>query len=369
MPVDWLAAGLYIGGCGWFFSVQTGIATGKGCSMRASRLHGFTLVELLVVIVIIGMLAGLALGGLSAARESARKAKTKSTIAKIDSIIMAKYESYLTRRLPVTSSDMQKIAALYPNTPKTVARVMANARRDLIRMEMPDRWNDVANADGSSRAPLLAQQVASVSGGTAVWPQSAAMLRYYGQFHRSLVDLGKPREDVETYGPAECLYCIVMSTPDGPSQFNDSEIGDADGDGLKEFHDGWGRPIMWIRWPAGYLTANKANTDMQSGNDVDAFDQHQSLPVHYALVPLILSAGPDGDYDVSFGMRQDESQASGDVYLKYTLTANGDLDPYLATPISDEPNAPTAQVGTPIDSKLDGEGWHDNITNHNLTSR
>jgi hypothetical protein len=34
--------------------------------------------------------------------------------------------------------------------------------------------------------------------------------------------------------------------------FDATEIGDTDGDGMKEILDGWGTPIEFIRWPAGY---------------------------------------------------------------------------------------------------------------------
>ncbi|NMC20393.1 MAG: prepilin-type N-terminal cleavage/methylation domain-containing protein, partial [Thermogutta sp.] len=47
---------------------------------------GFTLAELLVAITIIAILAGLTWAGVARARESARIAKTKSTIAKINQV-------------------------------------------------------------------------------------------------------------------------------------------------------------------------------------------------------------------------------------------------------------------------------------------
>ena len=99
---------------------------------------GFTLVELLVTITIIGILAGMSLGALQLAREAAREAETKATIAKINDIIMERYESYMTRRVPI------------PIPAGTGAAVAAQMRldgiRDLMRMEMPDCLNDVIHA-------------------------------------------------------------------------------------------------------------------------------------------------------------------------------------------------------------------------------
>ena len=50
----------------------------------AFRSGGFTMVELLVTIGIIGMLAAMMLGAVHISREAAREAKTKATIREID---------------------------------------------------------------------------------------------------------------------------------------------------------------------------------------------------------------------------------------------------------------------------------------------
>ena len=63
--------------------------------------RAFTLVELLVTITIIGMLAAMMLGALQVARQAGREYATKATIAKLNNIIMQRYESYLTRRVPI----------------------------------------------------------------------------------------------------------------------------------------------------------------------------------------------------------------------------------------------------------------------------
>ncbi|MCE5302216.1 MAG: type II secretion system GspH family protein, partial [Planctomycetaceae bacterium] len=73
-------------------------ATRSRVDGRPSR--GFTLIELLVTITIIGILAGMVMGVLRTARESARESATRATIAKLNNIIMNRYESYLTRRVP-----------------------------------------------------------------------------------------------------------------------------------------------------------------------------------------------------------------------------------------------------------------------------
>ncbi len=100
--------------------------------------HGFTLVELLVVVVVIAILAGLVLGALQAARETARVAKTRATITKLHNIIMGMYESYRTRRVPINT-----MTATGPMNPNLAAQTRLYALRDLMRMEMPDQWLNV----------------------------------------------------------------------------------------------------------------------------------------------------------------------------------------------------------------------------------
>ena len=102
--------------------------------------RAFTLVEMLVTITIIGMLAGMMYGALLMARDSAREAATKATIAKLNTIIMRRYESYMTRRVPLNLSTDPGGARL---TPAQIAQDRLYAMRDLMRMEMPDRIQDV----------------------------------------------------------------------------------------------------------------------------------------------------------------------------------------------------------------------------------
>lgn len=249
----------------------------------------FTLVELLVVIVVIGILAGISLGALNSARETSRVAKTKATIAKIDKIVAAKYESYLTRRLPITTSGLH---------PRLAAAIRLLALRDLIRMEMPERMRDI------TQNPIAG---ATVQTG---WPDASYINTYVKNNYTALTrpslnraynkrynEAASPSTEYES---AECLYMIVtVGDSDARSQFSESEVGDVDGDGLPEFLDAWGRPILFLRW-APALT----DTELQSpdpATDHDPFDPYNIetasgiVPLAgLRLVPLIYSTGPDG---------------------------------------------------------------------------
>lgn len=61
---------------------------------------------------------------------------------------------------------------------------------------------------------------------------------------------------------SEALYGFLVESPGalvGRDSFKDSEVADTDGDGMPEFIDGWGNPILFFRWPTYY------NSDVQKG--------------------------------------------------------------------------------------------------------
>jgi prepilin-type N-terminal cleavage/methylation domain-containing protein len=260
----------------------------------------FTLVELLVVIVVIGILAGISLGALNAARETARVAKTKATIAKLDRVVMAKYESYLTRRMPIDTH----------MAPRNVALAMRLlAVRDLMRMEMPDRFGDITQAP-----------VTGASGLQNAWPNGALYAgvksNYIGIPRPTLSRAYQRRLNKVTpsvdYSSAECLYMLVtIGNPEARALFNDSEVGDVDQDTYPEFLDGWGNPIKFLRWAPGFkgsdLQSNDPEVDEAVVKDHDPFDpyllENETDPKNilrgWRLVPLIYSAGPDGVYGIN----------------------------------------------------------------------
>lgn len=327
---------------------------------------GFTLIELLVVMVVIGMLAGIVLGALGAARETNRDAKTRNMIAKLDKIIMAKYDSYRTRRIPLGRMEINTIGSnLYPTMPPRTRTAAARVSliRDLMRMEMPDRWNDIVEGDatGTQRHPLIYN---ATHFATEV---PALARRYWTAFHWARTTYGKDRATLEKFGPAECLYQIVMAVPGAADQFHESEIGDIDEDGLKEFHDGWGKPIMFIRWPAGFVPEYGADSELQNLSIPDPFDPYKLHPDNattgnpgaWALYPLIFSAGPDGIYDVSSGKRTGVGNVAGDPYYRYILSPQNEVWPYVQDPDGN-------YVGFPIDADpADGTiNAKDNVHNH-----
>jgi len=300
---------------------------------KHERPHGFTLAELLVVIMIIAVIASALLVAVAGARESARTARTKAIITTIHEFIMQRWDDYESRPVPATNGPGLRLDAM----------------RELIRMEMPERFSDIRVP--SSSPPRASNRVLQA-------PTSLTR-RYLRRF---------ATEPTAEHEPAECLYLLLESMEEGGDTaldaFGSSEIGDVDGDGFPEILDAWGNPIYWLRWAPAYLPSPAQYGPPQAASDPKySPDPLDYLKVHhllrdgsgnwnndtFALIPLIYSAGADGEYGIE---TEDPNMPNGE----YRLTDPRPNDPY--DPDDDPGTFPV--IGT----RLSGEGWEDNIDNH-----
>jgi len=342
---------------------------------------------LLVVVTIIGMLASIALAALSQARGTARVAKTKSTIAKLNDAVIARYAAYSTRRVPVKTS----------GSPTAVARKRLAAIRQLMRLEMPERESDITGGtsgdpDFLSNDPNDPVEIWNWDGTSSLGTMSRpALSRAY---LRRLTD-NPPNPSNSTYMSAELLYLIVtLGDPEARDKFMSNEIGDADGDGWPEFVDGWGNPIYFLRWAPGFNDSDVqpnviSSSDLSSGssisdiwksasvltarqeaaqNDHDPFDSRKidmsadptdadDPPRGWRLIPFICSAGPDGIYDISFTVTV---QDSGGNDVAYT---------YRGNPCRSAIGIPQDTDNTSVTAPGDSNGsldHYDNIHNHRI---
>jgi len=274
------------------------------------RRRAFTLTELLIVISIIGMLASISLGALYAAKEAARKAKTQSTITKIDRIIQEKYSELPARRLIVALNIKGAITKLPPtrNVIAELGKARVGQLRWLAKSEMPDHATDVSLPGVASGPDMfdpayIDQQELIVSASDTVqfidpatgaastvtdtWSMYAERTATAKRLYRQCLDMTAENDN------AELLYMIVSLDVEDREQFQANETGDIDGDGKKEFLDAWGNPIKWLRWPVKY-PGLAASTAKKAVWDHDILDVRKNDPGAYWTKPLIWSNGPDG---------------------------------------------------------------------------
>jgi len=311
---------------------------------------------------VIAIMAGMMAFALFAAQETARVHKTKAFIAKLDAIIKAKHETYRTRRVPVnigadTFTDSNGngswdfgepfIADWNGNgtfdlaqTPPVAAKIRLDCLRDLMRLEMPDRWTDV---EDDPTAPFeLATKIVrpSVSAG-----------------YKRRFDASTPSNEFQN---AECLYMIVMHAQqedaDDRSAIRSDQIGDVDGDGFPEFLDAWGQPIRFLRWCPGFVS------ELNKPADHDPFDPRNVYPdlvghpePNFAIYPLVYSSGPDKCYGIV-------SNTQAGLHYK-----DQNLNPCFV------PRGAEKMMGTPDDLPNEPNfvprGWVDNIHSHLITAR
>lgn len=334
------------------------------CRPNSCR-NGFTLVELLVVISIMGFIGGMFAIAYRGAQQESNTQKTRSTVEKISRIVVSAYEDYTSEPLGVGFNgdwDARSSAYWSPPTGNPLERARTRLQRvertalliirDRIRMEMPDNADDIkwtrmrtGPYTGSGIDPdSIIRQVLSQARGEivndygypndplplppATWAvtRSALSTRAIRLVRKlSIIEGGYYRPIVNwelNNANAELLFAIVEdATADGATAleaFGASEIGDTDGDGLKEFIDAWGNPIGWIRWPSGSpevlfshpdpvdprLLANGRLALADEPYDKFASDPGQgtNFPSSPMGMPLVVSAGVDGIFGIRLAL-------------------------------------------------------------------
>lgn len=360
------------------------------CATRSQPRRGFTLVELLLAMVVAALLAGTALMAMWGAQEEARASRTRSQIARINQLLLEQWHGYTTANLPMTPTVTPPGVA---GRDKMLIRLML--LRDTMRMEMPDRMTDLMTPQEMSKTiPAGTGGKLSFSWASQSWTLAShpRLWRHYRRRLEALIgrDPGAPSSDPNPYPDfsqwspefqgAECLYLIVASSRDSQSNgldfFQPAEIGDFDADGVPEIHDGWGRPISFLRWAPGFVSdlqpgmpavvaMTPSDPTEPPGYDPDHLDplkvdprwSSTSAPFRpFLLVPLIYSAGADGEY----GIVTDNGTMGTFCYLQHMD------DPY--TTLDDN----SSFIGDLIPGAVWTTGGHhaeDNITNHLIEVR
>jgi prepilin-type N-terminal cleavage/methylation domain-containing protein len=252
---------------------------------RKQFVRAFTLIELMVTIVIISILASLSLAGLAVARQRVKADRTELTIRKIHEVIMPHYEKFLSRKVPPVSYIPP--AAAY-EVVATRAATLLSKRRSLV-FEMPDGWADLLDTGTAATVPQVALNPTP--------PYSAITQRL-----RSMADVSYRSAP---FSDAECLWATVIrggfADPAIVGHFREDEFGDKDQNGAREFIDGWGNPIRFLRWAPAFVSRYQpsptAGVDTRS-HDVLDLGGVDSLALT-TLFPLVFSCGADGEPSIT----------------------------------------------------------------------
>jgi prepilin-type N-terminal cleavage/methylation domain-containing protein len=298
----------------------------------------FTLVELLTVVVIISMLAGMSMLALTSTMTAAKESKTRGTIAKLDAAILDIYESYQERfenNKILNEAEMHNGTAWvdYAGTPLSgsdLTKLKLHLIHDLMRMEMPSYWEEVVTPISDTTRIVYPDTVTTPRFRIKVPP----VYTYYSNYATSVRN-----------NPGELLFLIIANlNPEALENFHGSEIGDIDGNGLREFHDAWGRAIYCLRAAPGFVgsdlqpdvvsnaqlplesevnlvkyvtnnywftpgeTSTNATLETEFANAMsqwtDPFEsenENDKARQSWFLYPLIVSAGADGAYGIAVG--------------------------------------------------------------------
>ena len=322
---------------------------------------GFTLVELMTVIAIIGLLSAFSVTIVRSSIESAKETQTRTTIAKIDNVLTTAYEKYQYRRVDLTNY-YRKYSTNRTLAEKTEYRI--GKLRDKLRCDFPCTpeelgLSSVENGSGSLKyTPIQAAIASAVS--TATADGTLSSLTYEEESPAGTVEY-------RFIANAELLYLVIMNAePEARSLFSEREVADVDGNGLKEFVDGWGKPICWMRWAPSLPRSDRqpsidsirsqvGTNGVPDRYDADPFDPlglGYGGEVGWFLVPYVFSAGSDGLYGLKMpGM-------DGDTNWTNVEFVN---NPFKGCSASSWAPSGYALVGQEINTS-----YKDNIDNHTL---
>ena len=403
------------------------MSTRDSFTAQAGRIarRGFTLTELMLVIVIVAILASLTMTVQRSAVESTRRERTIATIRKIDAALTSAYEKYQYRKPDVGYWLDEIEKGLIRKNPDFRSLNQEDQRRQTFYSLLSwiyraqTMWREVQQFNFKSGdepqsvdiqfAPYILRTIMLRELLLIDFPDSLHEVNYSAHFNNSPVQKAyqsaNQKYDLQSTHDnsrdgdisADLLYLVVMNTsPETRGTFLDRETADTNNNGTPEFIDGWGNPIRFIRWAPALPESNRQPT-LAEGRRVSFYRQ---------LRRWVMAGNDPNDFGDVIGNDEDifVSEINEDIppsneffyydfdtYYPGLLDMSSDpFDPmgsmngWLLTPLIYSAG-PDQEYGLEIDGLFtlpfdnadvglgdwngDGEGnmySRDNITNHNL---
>lgn len=265
---------------------------------------GFTLLELLIVVAIIGLLMTLTLAVMSGITEQAEEEATKTTVLKVSRLLEnrieaferafkgSKRDQYITATIGLLHALDARFDHFLQHPDEAPPAIRLLAYKAGFRYEIPQRMielnvlgNSIGDHFGGSPPPGLSGAVRKTALTDppgmpnfiyfkAARPVAVAQLIAAGTANPSETEINtqvsvnwdthlayeararaSQTDDFHSTESAELLYFMLFqsgtfgSASANADQFTSSEIQDTDGDGFPEIVDAWGHPLQFYRWP------------------------------------------------------------------------------------------------------------------------
>jgi prepilin-type N-terminal cleavage/methylation domain-containing protein len=233
---------------------------------------GFTLVEMMVVLTIILILVGLAVGGIMKALNLQQRRNTESEVSKLDQAFMRHWKAVLDQsRTEQPNPIALRLAGAdpsYPNNP--LGDALAPNRAKVIhtlmclRREFPVSFKEATTPIVWGPTPAL-PPLQFPPGQFQGFDVNRAYFNALTNVNVSAASQGRPPEDQSS----ACLYLILKQRRAGvefdpDTSLSAQEVVDLYNDGIKEIYDGWQRvpntsqPLVQIP-PPGQAPAASGN--------------------------------------------------------------------------------------------------------------
>ncbi len=346
-----------------------------GSSRSVDSLRGYTLMEVLVVMMIIGILLALLVPALGRLLGASKGVATRTTINQIDSIIQARYDAVLEADV---SAEAKKLAALNSGVDEKEAEFLI--RKVMYRQALPQRPEDLGGFDvdlsttGDNPPLALAW---TTTGGAAASDDSSVTgseLFLFAMTQGSSVQVI----------PGGKSYPMPVLEMDN---INQAHLQDSDGNGLDELIDDWGQPLRFYNFPthlfrddgdtgnaptrknASILISGLPNdTNLNGPLDRDPLDPSGLLAPQFSSADSNFKYTPGGSVVNRVAMSTFNYHIPSTYYVPLLVSAGPDGVLGLGEPTSTatSPGPPqTADRLAKVESTSGAVDIRDNITNRN----